>query len=51
MTKGSLGKFRLVFFSLIALSFVLIATIGWLVYKFYPLWVKSKEEKPPEGTP
>jgi type III secretion protein J len=45
MTKSSLGKFRLVFFSLILLNFLFAGGIGWLIYKFYPLWVKQKEEK------
>jgi len=52
MTKGSLAKFRFIFFLLIALNFVFAAAIGYLVYKFYPLWVKSREEtKSDEGTP
>jgi type III secretion protein J len=51
MTKSSLGKFRLVFFFLILLNFVFAGSIGWLIYKFYPLWVKHKEEKKsPEET-
>jgi len=49
MTKASLGRFRLVFFSLIALVLILGAGAGWLVYRFYPqIFLKKKsDENPP----
>ena len=50
MTKSSLTRFRLIFFSLIVLLFLLCAAIGWLVYKFYPL-LRAKSEQLPEVRP
>lgn len=48
MTKGSLGRFRLVFFSLISLVLLLGGCLGWLVYKFYPqIFLKKKSEETP----
>ena len=49
LTKSSLTKFRLIFFTLILLLLLMAAAIGWLVYKFYPLM--KKQENPPSETP
>jgi type III secretion protein J len=49
MTKGSLARFRTLFFSLIVLMLLMCGAIGWLVYKFYPLMQQSRS-KPPEIT-
>lgn len=50
MTQSSISKFRWIFFSFLFLLLALLATIGWLVYRFYPdliglIW---KKEKPSE---
>ena len=45
MTKSSLSRFRFIFFLLIVLNFVFAAAVGWLVYKFYPLWIKERGAK------
>ena len=48
MTKASLGHFRMIFFSLIALVLLMGGAIGWLVYRFYPqIFLKKKEEEKP----
>jgi type III secretion protein J len=48
MTKGSLARFRIVFFSLIGLVLLLGAALGWLIYKFYPeIFLKKKSEEFP----
>ncbi|MFA6119543.1 MAG: type III secretion inner membrane ring lipoprotein SctJ [Parachlamydiales bacterium] len=47
MTKGSASKFRLIFFSMILVIFAFAGSIGWLIYKFYPL-LKQQKEKPKE---
>ena len=49
MTKSSLGRFRFVFFSLIALVLAMAAGLGWMIYKFYPqIFLKKKgDENPP----
>lgn len=56
MPKHSLARFRLLFFSLIFLLFLMIGTIIWLVYRFYPLMRSKKTDQateipPPEATP
>lgn len=45
MTKASLGRFRFIFFSLILLNLLFGGALGWMIYKFYPLLLKKKEEK------
>lgn len=48
MTKGSLGRFRFVFFSLITLLLLMGSALGWMVYKFYPqIFLKKKTEETP----
>lgn len=47
MTKSSLGKFRLIFFSLILLNFLFAGALGWMVYKFYPQLLKKKTSETP----
>ncbi len=49
LTKGSLARFRWIFFSFILLLLGAFGAIGWLVYKFYPLLRASKNETPPPG--
>ena len=52
MTKGSLGRFRFIFFSLILLLLLFGGALGWLVYKFYPqleLPFRKKAKVPPEN--
>ena len=44
MTKNSAGKFRSVFFFLIALVLVFGGIIGWLIYKYYPLMQKKPKD-------
>lgn len=52
LTKGSLARFRFIFFTLIVLMLLLFGLIGWLVYKFYPLMrMKKEEETPPTNEP
>lgn len=51
MTKNSLSRFRLLFFSFIVLFLLLSAVIGWLVYKFYPLMRASKTAPPQQEEP
>ena len=43
MTKGSLIRFRLIFFTLIVLLIALLGTLGWITYKYY----FTKRETPP----
>jgi|SRR3989344_4967969 len=47
MTKSSLGKFRLIFFSLILLNLLFAMALGWLIYKFYPQLLKKKTAETP----
>lgn len=47
MTKSSLNRFRFIFFALILLNFVFAAAVGWLIYKFYPIWAQQKKEGEP----
>lgn len=51
MSQNSIGRFRLIFFTLIFLFLLLCAVAGWIIYKFYPQMRMSKEsassEKPP----
>lgn len=49
LTKSSLARFRLIFFTFILLLLGLCAGLGWLVYKYYP--IVKKQEKPPEIPP
>lgn len=55
LTKGSLMRFRLIFFTLICLLLLVTGAVGWLIYKFYPLMRKQEETKvatelpPPTG--
>ena len=56
MTKSSLGRFRFLFFMLIILMLLLSVAVGWLIYKFYPLFrasrmAKTAEPLPPPETP
>lgn len=51
MTKGSLLRFRFIFFMLIFLLLALTAAVGWLIYKFYPLMRKKEEILPTETSP
>lgn len=50
MTKGSLVRFRFIFFLLIFLTLGLTGAVGWLIYKFYPL-MRKKETLPTEFPP
>ncbi len=48
MTKTSLGRFRMLFFSMIAFILILSAALGWLVYRFYPqIFMKKKSDETP----
>ncbi len=58
MTKTSLTRFRVIFFSFISFILLAFGAIGWMIYKFYPqmrqtlLNEKNKtlpEENPPQG--
>lgn len=51
MTKSSLSRFRFLFFSMIVLNLIFAGALGWMVYKFYPLLLKKKEEKPETPPP
>ncbi len=51
MTKGSLQRFRFIFFLLIFVMILLTAAVGWLLYKFYPLMRKKEETSSPEIPP
>ena len=50
MTKSSLVRFRVIFFTFILLLLLLCAALGWIVYKFYPQLRASvfKRGEPPE---
>jgi type III secretion protein J len=48
LTKSSLMRFRLIFFSFIILLLLFSAAMGWMIYKFYPL---MRMKKPPTETP
>jgi type III secretion protein J len=51
LTKSSMAKFRLIFFSFILLTLLLLGAVGWLAYKFYPLMrAKKTSETPPPGS-
>lgn len=50
LSKGSLMRFRFIFFLMIFLILVLAAAVGWLLYKFYPM-MRKKEETPSEIPP
>lgn len=47
MAKSSLGKFRTIFFLLISLVLVFCLLLGWMVYKFYPEFIKKAVKKLP----
>ncbi len=51
LTKSSLARFRLIFFTFIVLLLLFAAGVGWLVYKFYPLMKKQESAVPPENLP
>lgn len=51
LTKSSLMRFRLIFFSFIILLLLFAVGFGWMVYKFYPLMRMKKTETPPETPP
>lgn len=51
MTKGSLARFRFLFFSLILLNLLFAAALGWMVYKFYPVLLKKKKPVEEEALP
>ncbi|MEN9654474.1 MAG: type secretion periplasmic lipoprotein [Chlamydiota bacterium] len=47
MTKSSLTRFRILFFTFILLLLLISAALGWILYKFYPLMrtqMKQSEE-------
>jgi type III secretion protein J len=50
LTKSSLARFRLIFFSFILIMLLLLGGMGWLLYKFYPL-MRTKKEEPTETPP
>ncbi len=41
MSKSSAGRFRVIFFLLMAAAIVFAAVLGWLIWKFYPLIKKQ----------
>ncbi len=48
MTKASLSRFRVVFFSMIVLLLLMGGALGWLVYRFYPqIFIKKKSDETP----
>ncbi len=47
LTKGSLMRFRSIFFLLIFFIILLAAAVGWLLYKFYPIIRKKEQEIAP----
>jgi len=48
MTKASLSRFRVVFFSMIVLLLLMGGALGWLVYRFYPqIFIKKKNDETP----
>lgn len=52
LTKSSLTRFRMIFFTFILLLFLLVGALGWIIYKFYPIMRKQlfdKSETPPPG--
>jgi type III secretion protein J len=51
MTKSSLTRFRLLFFSLILLNLLFAAGLGWLIYRFYPELLKPRKSKEPTPSP
>ncbi|EKE08629.1 MAG: Type III secretion lipoprotein SctJ [uncultured bacterium] len=56
LTKGSLARFRFIFFALILIILLILGLVGWVVYKFYPLMRMKKKEgleseiPPPPGS-
>jgi type III secretion protein J len=50
LTKSSLSRFRLIFFTFTLLLLLFAAAIGWIFYKFYPVMRLKKEEVPPSET-
>ncbi len=51
LTKGSLARFRFIFFTFILITLLLFGVAAWLIYKFYPLLRSKREETPPSETP
>lgn len=53
LTKSSLARFRVIFFTFIILLLALAGALGWVVYKFYPIMRMKNQEKetPPEIPP
>jgi type III secretion protein J len=46
MTKASLGRFRVLFFSLISLLLLTAGALGWMVYRFYPQILNKNNKNP-----
>lgn len=51
LSKGSLTRFRFVFFLMIFVILILAAAVGWLLYKFYPLMRKKESDLSPTQIP
>ena len=51
LTKGSLARFRFIFFTLIVVLLLLFGLIGWMAYLFYPMWRMKKKEEAQGETP
>lgn len=55
LTKGSLMRFRVIFFSFIILLLALCAGFGYAIFKFYPIireeLLRKQKEKTPEEPP
>jgi type III secretion protein J len=48
MTKASLARFRMIFFTMITLILILGGALGWLIYRFYPqIFLKKKSDETP----
>lgn len=45
MTKDTAGRFRAIFFIFIFLVLVFAAALGFIIYKFYPIWQKIRAER------
>ena len=54
MTQGSVGRFRVIFFSIILLLLALFGGLGYALYRFYPeirTMLAQRREAPPEIPP
>lgn len=51
LTKSSLARFRVIFFTFILILLLMAGAIGWLIYKFYPLMRKKEAAAPSELPP